>query len=98
MLQNDAKRFLWLSTFLVLTFGNNCVINKYFLFNLQAKFFKDHVRLTVKGGRGGDGSASMLSSFGKEYGGPDGGDGGNGGHVVFRVSCGGNWGHVVTPT
>lgn len=48
--------------------------------------FVDEVRVEVRGGRGGDGSAAMLAEPYKPRGGPDGGDGGAGGDVVFEVS------------
>ena len=50
--------------------------------------FVDEVTLFVRGGRGGDGSASILREPYKPLGGPDGGDGGDGGDVVFEVSAG----------
>ena len=50
--------------------------------------FVDEVTAFVKAGRGGDGSAAMLSEPYKPRGGPDGGDGGRGGDVVFEVSPG----------
>ena len=50
--------------------------------------FVDEVTVFVRGGRGGDGSAAMLSEPYKPRGGPDGGDGGDGGDVVFEVSTG----------
>ena len=50
--------------------------------------FVDEVSVFVRGGRGGDGSASLLSEPFKPRGGPDGGDGGRGGDVVFEVTPG----------
>jgi GTP-binding protein len=50
--------------------------------------FVDEVTVFAKAGRGGDGSASMLSEPFKPRGGPEGGDGGRGGNVVFEVSAG----------
>lgn len=50
--------------------------------------FVDEVTVFARGGRGGDGSAAMLSEPFKPRGGPDGGDGGKGGDVVFQVSTG----------
>jgi len=50
--------------------------------------FVDEVTVFARGGRGGDGSAAMLSEPFKPRGGPDGGDGGKGGDVVFEVSTG----------
>ena len=48
--------------------------------------FVDEVRITVKAGRGGDGSCSFRREIFVPRGGPDGGDGGNGGDVVFTAS------------
>lgn len=48
--------------------------------------FVDEVRITVKAGRGGDGSCSFRREMFVPRGGPDGGDGGNGGDVVFTAS------------
>ena len=45
--------------------------------------FLDQVKIHVKGGNGGSGSASFRREKFVEYGGPDGGDGGNGGSVVL---------------
>ena len=50
--------------------------------------FIDEVTVFARGGRGGDGSASLLREPFKPRGGPDGGDGGRGGDVVFEVSAG----------
>jgi GTP-binding protein len=50
--------------------------------------FVDETELIVRGGRGGDGSASMRSEPFKPKGGPDGGDGGRGGDVIVRVTAG----------
>jgi GTP-binding protein len=47
--------------------------------------FSDEVRLVVKAGDGGAGSASMRREPYTPRGGPDGGDGGRGGDVVLRV-------------
>lgn len=52
----------------------------------RAMGFVDEVRVEVRGGRGGDGSAAMLSEPFKPRGGPDGGDGGDGGDVILEVS------------
>lgn len=51
----------------------------------QSTHFLDYLRVRVVGGDGGDGCISFLSTYGKEFAGPDGADGGNGGHVVFKV-------------
>ena len=48
--------------------------------------FVDEVSITVKAGRGGDGSRSFRREMFVPRGGPDGGDGGNGGDVVFTAS------------
>ena len=50
--------------------------------------FVDEVTAFARGGRGGDGSASMLREPYNPRGGPDGGDGGPGGDVVLEVSTG----------
>ncbi len=47
--------------------------------------FLDQVKIYVKAGNGGDGSASFRREKFIEYGGPDGGDGGNGGSVILKV-------------
>ncbi len=48
--------------------------------------FVDEVKITVKAGRGGDGSCSFRREMFVPRGGPDGGDGGNGGDVIFTAS------------
>lgn len=45
--------------------------------------FLDRVKITIKSGNGGNGSASFFRSKLSANGGPDGGDGGKGGDVVF---------------
>lgn len=46
--------------------------------------FVDEVRITVKAGNGGSGSASFRREKFIAFGGPDGGDGGHGGHVILQ--------------
>ena len=48
--------------------------------------FLDQVKIFVKAGDGGSGSASMRREKFIEFGGPDGGDGGRGGHIILRGS------------
>src|SRR3954451_13847612 len=50
--------------------------------------FLDDVTITVTGGRGGDGAATMRREAHVPRGGPDGGDGGRGGAVYLRVDAG----------
>ena len=47
--------------------------------------FLDQVKIFVKAGNGGPGSASMRREKFVEFGGPDGGDGGNGGSIIFTA-------------
>ncbi len=47
--------------------------------------FLDRVKITIKSGNGGNGSASFLRTAMTAKGGPDGGEGGNGGNVIFKV-------------
>jgi GTP-binding protein len=46
--------------------------------------FLDQVRIYIKAGDGGSGSASMRREKFIEYGGPDGGNGGKGGSIILR--------------
>ena len=50
--------------------------------------FVDAATLTVAGGNGGHGCASIHREKFKPLGGPDGGNGGNGGSVILRVDAG----------
>lgn len=48
--------------------------------------FVDEASITVRSGKGGNGSASLKRAKNLPKGGPDGGDGGKGGDVVFHAS------------
>lgn len=48
--------------------------------------FVDEASITVRSGKGGNGSASLKRAKNLPKGGPDGGDGGKGGDVVFQAS------------
>ncbi|CAH4033064.1 unnamed protein product [Pieris brassicae] len=50
------------------------------------QFYVDSCRVRAVAGKGGDGCISFLSSWCKEYAGPNGGDGGHGGHVIFQAT------------
>ena len=47
--------------------------------------FLDQIKIYVKGGNGGSGSASFRREKFVEFGGPDGGDGGNGGSISLQA-------------
>jgi GTP-binding protein len=50
--------------------------------------FIDEARISVKGGKGGNGCVSFRREKYKPRGGPDGGDGGSGGNVILKVNQG----------
>ena len=47
--------------------------------------FLDQVKIFIKAGNGGDGSASFRREKFIEFGGPDGGDGGDGGSIILKT-------------
>lgn len=49
--------------------------------------FVDYVKLYLRSGAGGAGSAHFLRTRDNPHGGPDGGDGGRGGHIILRGSA-----------
>ncbi|XP_044311414.1 mitochondrial ribosome-associated GTPase 2 isoform X1 [Varanus komodoensis] len=49
------------------------------------RYFVDHRKVHMIGGKGGDGFACFLSEPRKMFGGPNGGDGGNGGNIILKV-------------
>ena len=48
--------------------------------------FLDRVKISIKAGNGGNGSASFLHTAQTANGGPDGGEGGTGGSVIFKAT------------
>lgn len=46
--------------------------------------FVDYVKIYLRSGNGGPGSAHFYRAKGITHGGPDGGDGGRGGHIILR--------------
>ena len=46
--------------------------------------FVDYVKLNLRSGKGGAGSAHLLRTRANARGGPDGGNGGRGGHIILR--------------
>src|SRR5215831_19089504 len=49
----------------------------------ERSLFVDHTRITVRGGRGGNGAMSFRREKYVPFGGPDGGNGGKGGDVIL---------------
>lgn len=47
--------------------------------------FADHIEISIRAGKGGDGRSSFLHEKYRAMGGPDGGNGGNGGNVIFAA-------------
>ncbi len=51
---------------------------------MSSSNFVDYVKIYLKSGKGGSGSAHFHRAKGVPHGGPDGGDGGRGGHIIIR--------------
>lgn len=51
---------------------------------MSSSNFVDYVKLNLRSGKGGQGSAHLLRTRGNPRGGPDGGDGGRGGHIILK--------------
>lgn len=51
---------------------------------MSSSNFVDYVKLNLRSGKGGAGSAHLLRTRGNAHGGPDGGDGGRGGHIILK--------------
>lgn len=51
---------------------------------MSSSNFVDYVKLNLRSGKGGAGSAHLLRTRGNPRGGPDGGDGGRGGHIILK--------------
>ncbi|KAK6479435.1 mitochondrial ribosome-associated GTPase 2-like isoform X2 [Huso huso] len=49
------------------------------------RYFVDHRRVSLTGGKGGKGASTFHSEPRKEFGGPDGGNGGDGGTIIIKV-------------
>ncbi|XP_041112656.1 mitochondrial ribosome-associated GTPase 2 [Polyodon spathula] len=49
------------------------------------RYFVDHRRVSLTGGKGGKGASTFHSEPRKEFGGPDGGNGGDGGAIIIKV-------------
>lgn len=46
--------------------------------------FVDYIKIYLRSGKGGNGSAHLYRDKMTAKGGPDGGDGGRGGHIILR--------------
>ncbi|XP_035672476.1 mitochondrial ribosome-associated GTPase 2-like [Branchiostoma floridae] len=52
----------------------------------KARAFVDWRRVSVEGGKGGNGCSAFIREFGRPFGGPGGGDGGSGGNIVIKAN------------